>query len=486
MNKLFGGQKRGDVHDLRSELGSNKEEKQLEAVKQVIALMTEGKDVSSLFPEVCKCMQTTNLELKKLVYLYVMNYAKSQPDLAILAVNTFCKDATDTNPMVRALAIRTMSCIRVPQITEYLVQPLALCLRDPDPYVRKTAAIAVAKLYDINADAVEQEGFLDALKELLGDSNSMVVSNAVTALMDIAESAGDGARVFRVDGSVAAKLLTALPSCTEWGQVFILDCLAGYAPHDPKEAESICERVSVRFNHSNSAVVLGAIKVVLMCLPHIDNADVVKTYMRKLSPPLITLLSSGKESEIQYVALRNVSLVVQRYPDVLRSEIRIFFCKYNDPIYVKLEKLELMISLAEERNVDTVLSELKEYATMVDVEFVRKSVRAIGRIAVKLRAAADRCASTKVYRKVISCQWSAASRVSFDYSQLITADLPLFPESPALSTLLTSLHDCVFVLIGAVTPSSSPSDAVLCAKRVLLASSALPLETVPSPPSSPP
>ena len=95
------------------------------------------------------------------------------------------------------------------------------------------------------------------------------------------------------------------------------------------------------------------------------------------------------------------------------------------------------------------------------------------------RAAADRCASTKVYRKVISCQWSAASRVSFDYSQLITADLPLFPESPAL-------HDCVFVLIGAVTPSSSPSDAVLCAKRVLLASSALPLETVPSPPSSPP
>lgn len=36
-------------------------------------------------------MQTDNLELKKLVYLYLMNYAKSQPDLAILAVNTFAK-----------------------------------------------------------------------------------------------------------------------------------------------------------------------------------------------------------------------------------------------------------------------------------------------------------------------------------------------------------------------------------------------------------
>ena len=46
---------------------------------------------SSLFADVVNCMQTDNLELKKLVYLYLMNYAKSQPDLAILAVNTFSK-----------------------------------------------------------------------------------------------------------------------------------------------------------------------------------------------------------------------------------------------------------------------------------------------------------------------------------------------------------------------------------------------------------
>ena len=38
-------------------------------------------------------MQTDNLELKKLVYLYLMNYAKSQPDMAIMAVNTFVKVA---------------------------------------------------------------------------------------------------------------------------------------------------------------------------------------------------------------------------------------------------------------------------------------------------------------------------------------------------------------------------------------------------------
>ena len=68
-----------------------------------------------------------------------------------------------------------------------------------------------------------------------------------------------------------------------------------------------------------------------------------------------------------------------------------FFCKYNDPIYVKMEKLEIMIKLASEKNLDQVLLEFKEYATEVDVDFVRKSVRAIGRCAIKLERAAERC-----------------------------------------------------------------------------------------------
>ena len=61
------------------------------AVKKVIAAMTVGKDVSMLFPDVVNCMQTEDLELKKLVYLYLINYAKTQPDLAIMAVNTFVR-----------------------------------------------------------------------------------------------------------------------------------------------------------------------------------------------------------------------------------------------------------------------------------------------------------------------------------------------------------------------------------------------------------
>ena len=138
--------------------------KRKSAVKKVIANMTVGKDVSMLFPDVIQCMVTDDLELKKLVYLYLINYAKTQPDLAILAVNTFVKDSADPNPLIRALAVRTMGCIRVDKITEYLCDPLQKALKDNDPYVRKTAAVCVAKLFDINPEMVEERGFLDILK----------------------------------------------------------------------------------------------------------------------------------------------------------------------------------------------------------------------------------------------------------------------------------------------------------------------------------
>ena len=379
----------GEIHELKEELANPKMEKKKEAVKKVIAAMTVGKDVVMLFTDVVNCIQTQNIELKKLVYLYLINYAKSQPDLAILAVNTFVKDTQDPNPLIRALAVRTMGCIRVDKIVEYLCEPLRKCLTDPDPYVRKTAAVCVAKLYDINGELVEDQGFLDMVYDLLGDSNPMVVSNAVASLAEIAETSEMGQKVFQINTATLQKMLAALNECTEWGQVFILDSLALYMPADSREAESIIERVTPRLQHANSAVVLSAVKVMIKYMDLITSQDALKALYKKMAPPLVTLLSS--EPEIQYVALRNINLIVQKRPSILAHETKVFFCKYNDPIYVKMEKLEIMIKLASDRNVDQVLMELKEYATEVDVEFVRRAVRAIGRCAIKLEKAAERC-----------------------------------------------------------------------------------------------
>uniref|UniRef100_A0A2K5EA11 Beta-adaptin appendage C-terminal subdomain domain-containing protein n=1 Tax=Aotus nancymaae TaxID=37293 RepID=A0A2K5EA11_AOTNA len=124
--KYFTTNKKREIFELKAELNNEKKEKRKEAGKKVIAAMTVGKDVSSLFPDVVNCMQTDNLELKKLVYHYLMNY-----------------DCEDPDPLIRALTVRTMGCIRVDKITEYLCEPLCKCLKDEDPYVWKTAAVCV-------------------------------------------------------------------------------------------------------------------------------------------------------------------------------------------------------------------------------------------------------------------------------------------------------------------------------------------------------
>ena len=349
--------------------------------------MTVGHDVAPLFPDVVNCMQTDDMELKKLVYLYLINYAKTQPDLTLMAVNTFVKDSLDPSPLIRALAVRTMGCIRVDKITEYLCDPLDRCLKDSDPYVRKTSAVCVAKLYDISPELVEERGFLDNLKDMISDANPMVVANSVAALSEIHSMSGKP--VFELTSQTVMKLLAALNECTEWGQVFILDSLVDYSPKDSKDAESVIERIIPRLQHANCAVVLSALKVILKFLRFVSDEDFKGPMVKKLAAPLVTLLNT--EPQVQYVALRNINIIIQRHKEILQNNIKVFFCKYNDPIYVKMEKLEALIKLANAENIDQLLLEFKEYSTEIDVDFVRKSVRAIGRCAVSIAESAQKC-----------------------------------------------------------------------------------------------
>ncbi len=149
--------RRGEIKELQDQLANPQTSMKKLAVRKIIDAMTRGKDVSMLFMDIVKNMENTDMELKKLIYLYIINYAKSHPDLAILAINSFRKDAMDKqNPFLRALAVRTMGSIRVKQITEYLMDTLRKALKDEDSYVRKTAALTVAKLYDVSPEIIQE------------------------------------------------------------------------------------------------------------------------------------------------------------------------------------------------------------------------------------------------------------------------------------------------------------------------------------------
>ncbi|KAL8658256.1 MAG: hypothetical protein Q9226_001138 [Calogaya cf. arnoldii] len=423
--------RKGETFELRAGLVSQYAYERKEAIQKTIMSMTLGKDVSALFPDVLKNIATADLDQKKLVYLYLMNYAKSHPDLCILAVNTFVQDSEDPNPLVRALAIRTMGCIRVDKIVDYMEEPLRKTLKDESPYVRKTAAICVAKLFDINPALCLENGFLETLQELIGDPNPMVVANSVTALAEINEVAPE-TKALQISPNTLKKLLMALNECTEWGRVTILTTLADHKASDVKEAEHICERVSPQFQHVNPSVVLAAVKVVFLHMKYI-NQEAARSYLKKMAPPLVTLVASPPE--VQYVALRNIDLLLQKQHDILSKELRVFFCKYDDPSYIKFEKLEIMVRIANDKNVDQLLAELKEYALEVDMDIVKRAVKAIGQVAIKIESGSEKCVNTLL--DLIN------TKVNYVVQEAIVVIKDIFRKYPGYEGIIPTLCKCI-------------------------------------------
>ena len=187
----------------------------------------------------------------------------------------------------------------------------------------------------------------------------MVVANACASLLEISKTSGKN--YLRLKSSTNLnKILAALNDSNEWGKIYIMESIATYDTSDSKESENIIERVVPMLTHNNPAVILAAVKVILKFMDNVSKEDLQKGIVKKLAAPLVTLLSS--EAEIQYVALRNINFILQKQPSIFENNVRVFFCKFNDPVYVKLEKIDILIKVADEKNAEIILNELKEYA----------------------------------------------------------------------------------------------------------------------------
>ena len=387
---LFSTTVTNELLQIRNALDSNDSSLRKKAAKRCVALMRAGENVGSLFSSMLRCVKTDDLELKRLTYLYLVTYSPEQSEEAIMAVNTFIIDSEDGNPLVRALSVRTMGKFKIEAIAEHMVIPIKQRLNDKDPYVRKTAALAVAKLFDTIPESVENSGAFEILKKMLRDSNPMVVSNAASAICEINSKRATPIFSFSDDPE---PILSAISSSTEWCQINLFDILSKYEPKTPEEAEHLIDRLLPFLKHANAAVVIGAFKCIFLFMEY--STQDIKQLFSHIIPPFLSLVS-GADPEIQYIVLRTLSLFVLKYPKALSKEIRIFFCKFNDPSYVKIEKLDIILTICTIKNINLVISELAEYCNSIDVGFVKKSIRCLGQIAIKIPESAPKCVDVLV------------------------------------------------------------------------------------------
>uniref|UniRef100_A0A671WS04 AP-3 complex subunit beta n=1 Tax=Sparus aurata TaxID=8175 RepID=A0A671WS04_SPAAU len=390
-------------------LDSNKDSLKLEAMKRIVAMIARGKNASDLFPAVVKNVACKNIEVKKLVYVYLVRYAEEQQDLALLSISTFQRGLKDPNQLIRASALRVLSSIRVTIIVPIMMLAIKEAASDMSPYVRKTAAHAIPKLYSLDPEQKDQ--LIEVIEKLLADKTTLVAGSVVMAFEEVCPE-----RIDLIHKNYR-KLCNLLIDVEEWGQVVIINMLTRYArtqflnpnmnvnedeDEDEEEKEKKAEtpamakrkpyvmdpdhRLLLRntkplLQSRNAAVVMAVAQLYFHLAPKAEVGVIAKA--------LVRLLRS--HSEVQYVVLQNVATMTIKRRGMFEPYLKSFYIRSTDPTQIKVLKLEVLTNLANETNISTILREFQTYIKSMDKDFVAATIQAIGRCATNIGEVRDTC-----------------------------------------------------------------------------------------------
>eukprot|EP00523_Entomoneis_sp_CCMP467_P006485 CAMPEP_0168723514 /NCGR_PEP_ID=MMETSP0724-20121128/3156_1 /TAXON_ID=265536 /ORGANISM="Amphiprora sp., Strain CCMP467" /LENGTH=1368 /DNA_ID=CAMNT_0008770227 /DNA_START=87 /DNA_END=4190 /DNA_ORIENTATION=- len=207
----------------------------LRGMKWLLASISKGRNVSDFYPYVVKLVGAVSLEVRKMVYMYLVQYADhdaSTRELSLLSINAFQRGLADAEQWIRALALRVLTSIRIPDILQIQILGVQKCAQDNSPYVRKCAASALAKLYarcqqenrdDVDIAVEQQELLLQVCRDLLYyDQATMVLTSALIAWQEMCPHKLDMLHgCFR-------KFCHLLTDMDEWGQVVVIDAFSRY------------------------------------------------------------------------------------------------------------------------------------------------------------------------------------------------------------------------------------------------------------------
>uniref|UniRef100_A0A4W6DV89 Clathrin/coatomer adaptor adaptin-like N-terminal domain-containing protein n=1 Tax=Lates calcarifer TaxID=8187 RepID=A0A4W6DV89_LATCA len=371
--------------DLKEMLESNKESLKLEAMKRVVGLIAKGKNASELFPAVVKNVASKNIELKKLVYVYLVRYAEEQQDLALLSISTFQRALKDPNQFIRASALRVLSSIRVPIIVPIMMLAIKEAAADLSPYVRKTSAHAIQKLFSLDPDQKEQ--LIEVIEKLLKDKSTLVAGSVVMAFEEVCPD-----RIDLIHKNYR-KLCNLLVDVEEWGQVVIISMLTRYArtqfTSPWKEGAVFDENNEKTFYDSDSEEKKGQIEA----KPYIMDPD-HRLLLRNTKPLLQSRNTAVVMSVAQlywHLAPKHEVSIVTKSLGMFEPFMKSFYVRSTDATHIKTLKLEILTNLANEANISTILREFQTYVKSQDKAFAAATIQAIGRCATNISEVTDTC-----------------------------------------------------------------------------------------------
>ncbi|EFJ15528.1 hypothetical protein SELMODRAFT_740, partial [Selaginella moellendorffii] len=400
--------------DIPTLLDSRYDADKAQGLKRLIALMAQGQDVSTFFPQVVKGVASQSLEVKKLVYIYLVHYADKRPDEALLSINSFQRDLSDINPLVRAWALRAMSGIKVRAVGPLVIMAANKCARDPSPYVRRCAANAVSKIHSMG-DEQHFDELVQLVSILLNDNYPGVAGAAAQAFISVCPER------YSLLSSSFRKLCGLLYEADEWGQISLMDILMRYIvakygvvrDFSSANVEFSClqqaheenggdfykadtrssfpdERWEVRLMLSstlsllrsqNSAVVLQAAVIHWYFSPGNELSNIVK--------PLLFLLRSSLDA--RHVVLANILSFSKCEPSLFEAYFEDFFICSSDSQAIQTLKLDILTNIVSDFSATQILQELEAYIRNPNSQLAADAVNSIGRCALRLSSTVAIC-----------------------------------------------------------------------------------------------
>ncbi|KAG8846034.1 AP-3 complex subunit beta [Serendipita sp. 411] len=426
--------------DIRKRLDSTNDKEKIDALRRLIAMISKGRNVSEFFAQVVKNVASHNLEVRKLVYIYILRYAESEPDLALLSVNTFQRDLTDSNPLIRSMALRVLSGIRVAVIGSIVTLAIKKCSADVSPYVRKTAALAIPKC--LSLDDGQRRELMTILVNFLNERSPLTIGTVLVAFNSVCPDRLDLLHPHY------RRLCRLLPDADEWGQITIVNVLVRYArrmlpkplvfqDHNGATVERIDPDLQLLFRSAeslffsrNPAVVLAVSRALYYLGPPSDTPKIV--------PPLLKLLHTS--TEIERVVVEELYIIARASPELLSSHYSRLFLRSSDLPSTKLAKLRILVKLMKSENASALLGEFTEYVHDRDDSVAAAAVDAIGTCARLLPEYTSRCIDIliRLMKDGIDAVGSSAVRVLKDLVQSNRRET--FPAATATAATVVAVE----------------------------------------------
>ena len=349
-------------------------------------------DLSSIMPVTVKLLAHSDLLIKKTACHFLCTQSGCQSEQMIMAVNTLLKDFSESNPMIRGLALRTMCTVQHEAFVEHRLSCIAKGLDDNSAYVRRTAVMACLSVLKVSQETIAETGIIDKLYSLIRDSDPVVVVNCLVVLEEILKDEGG----IVLNRNMVYYLLNKIDTFTAWGVGYTFQILNKYVPKTEDEIFDIMNILDSYLLNNNCTVCIQALELFLNLtrdLPHLTQE-----IFQRSTDSFLSIISSGNV-EMMTVLLQYLEQHLGAVSSSLKGHYRSFFCRQKDPVHLKKQKVKFLIELISEENKTEILDEVNMNCCDKSGEVSLYAIEALGKIIKKYPELS--ASGLKIFKKLL-------------------------------------------------------------------------------------